>query len=98
MLNGTLPAIWSGLRGWDKRRARCVYQPYILITSVLIMLALGLFFSVDWSRTALRLLVCLPSLAAGLWLGFRIFNWVSEERFRHFLLWLILASGVSLQY
>jgi uncharacterized membrane protein YfcA len=98
MLNGTLPAIWSGLRGWDKRRARCVYQPYILVTSILVMLALGLDFSVDRSRTVLHLLVCLPSLAAGLWLGFRIFNWVSEERFRKILLWLILASGISLQF
>src|SRR5215218_8848368 len=41
MLHGTLPTIWCSLRGWDKRRSRYVYQPYILITGVLIMLCVG---------------------------------------------------------
>lgn len=97
MLHGTLPTIWSGLRGWDKRRARCVYQPYIGFTAVLVMVTVGLNVEVDARQLGRYLLACLPALVAGLWLGVKLFDWVSEVRFRRFILWLILASGVSLQ-
>jgi len=33
-----------------------------------------------------------------LWAGMRVFDRVSEERFRRLVLWLILASGISLQF
>jgi len=98
MLNGVVPTIWCTLRGWDKRRARYVYQPYILFTGILVMLLAGINVNTELSRVGLYLLVSLPALAAGLWLGFRVFDWVSEERFRRLLSWLILASGVSLQF
>ena len=96
MLHGVLTTIWCGLRGWDKRRARCVYQPYIGFTALLVMLTLGVNFEGDIGRLGLYLLACLPALAAGLWLGLRIFNWISEEHFRKLVLWLILVSGVVL--
>jgi len=98
LLNGVLPTIWCGLRGWDKRRARRVYQPYILATGVLIMLLVGFRADVDTSRLGLYLLICMPALAAGLWLGLRVFEWISEEHFRRLVLWLLLASGISLQF
>lgn len=98
MLHGTPATIWCSLRGWDKRRTRCVYQPYIGFTSILVMLVVGFHVDVDKAQLGMYLLVCLPALAAGLWLGFRLFHWISEERFRRLLLWLILASGVSLQF
>jgi uncharacterized protein len=98
MLHGTLTTIWCGLRGWDKRKSRCVYQPYIGFTAILVMTMAG--FNVDMapSQLGLYLLVCLPALAAGLWIGLRVFDWISEERFRRLLLWMILASGISLQF
>lgn len=98
MLHGTLPAIWCSVRGWDKRRARYVYQPYILITGVIIMLAVGFNVEIDKSQLAAPLLVCLPAMALGLWLGVRVFDVISEERFRRLVLWLILVSGVTLQF
>ncbi len=98
MLHGTLPAIWCSLRGWDKRQARYVYQPYILITGIVIMLWVGFSVDIDKSRLAAPLLVCLPAMALGLWLGMRVFDVISEERFRRLVLWLILASGLSLQF
>lgn len=98
MLHGTLTTIWCGLRGWDKRKSRCVYQPYIGFTAIVVMLMAGFNVDVDASRLGLYFMVCLPALAAGLWIGLRIFNWISEERFRRLVLWMILASGISLQF
>ena len=40
----------------------------------------------------------LPAMALGLWAGMRVFSVISEERFRRLVLWLILASGISLQF
>jgi len=97
-LHGTLPTIWCGIRGFDKRRSRCVYQPFILFTGIFIMLLVGFNVEIEPSRLGLYLLVSMPALAAGLWIGLRVFEWISEERFRMLLLWLILASGISLQF
>ena len=98
LLQGTLPTIWCSLRGWDKRRSRFIYQPYILITGVLVMLFVGTTSSFDKAELILPLAVAAPAMALGLWAGMRVFDRVSEERFRRLVLWLILASGISLQF
>jgi uncharacterized membrane protein YfcA len=98
MLHGTLPTIWCSLRGWDKRRSRCVYQPFILISGVLVMLCVGFGIKIDKAQLLLPLAVGLPAMGLGLWAGTRIFNLISEDLFRRLVLWLILASGISLQF
>ena len=98
MLHGTLPTIWCSLRGWDKRKSRCVYQPYILITGILTMLCVGFGIKIDKAQLLLPLAVGLPAMGLGLWAGTRVFSVISEDRFRRLVLWLILASGISLQF
>ncbi len=98
LLQGTLPTIWCSLRGWDKRRSRYIYQPYILITGVLVMLCVGTTVKFDKSALVLPLAVAAPAMALGLWVGTRVFEKISEELFRRLILWLILASGISLQF
>ena len=98
MLHGTLTTIWCGLRGWDKRKSRCVYQPYILVNGVFVMLGVGLNVKLDFTQLVLPLAVALPALAAGLWLGLKVFDWMSEDLFRRLILWLILASGIALEF
>ncbi len=98
LLHGTLPTIWCSLRGWDKRKSRYIYQPYILITGVLVMLCVGFTVKFDKSELIVPLAVSLPAMALGLWAGTRVFEVISEERFRRLVVWLILASGVSLQF
>ena len=98
LLHGTLPAIWCSLRGWDKRRSRYIYQPYILITGVIVMVCVGATVPFDKSELIVPLAVSVPAMALGLWAGTRIFEMISEERFRRLVLWLILASGISLQF
>lgn len=97
MLHGTLATIWCSLRGWDKQAARMIYQPYILVTGVFIMLWVGLNVEIEKSQLVAPLAACLPAMALGLWLGLHVFEVISEERFRRLVLWLILASGLSLQ-
>jgi len=97
-LHGTLPTIWCGLRGWDKQRSRCVYQPYILITGILVMLCVGLNINIDKTQLLLPLAAGLPAMALGLWAGMRVFSVISEAHFRRLVLWLILGSGISLQF
>ena len=98
LLQGTLPTIWCSLRGWDKRRSRYIYQPYILITGVLVMLCVGTTVKLDKSELLLPLAVAAPAMALGLWVGTRVFEKISEDVFRRLILWLILASGISLQF
>jgi uncharacterized membrane protein YfcA len=98
LLHGTLPTIWCSLRGWDKRTSRYIYQPYILITGVLVMLCVGTTSKFDKSELIRPLAVAAPAMALGLWAGMRVFDMISEERFRRLILWLILASGISLEF
>ncbi len=98
LLQGTLPTIWCSLRGFDKRRARYVYQPYILVTGIVVMLFVGVTADFDKSTLILPLAVAAPAMALGLWAGTRLFEVMSEERFRRIVLWLILCSGISLQF
>ena len=96
LLHGALPTIWCALRGWDKRESRYVYQPYILFTGALVMVAVGLNVEVDARRVSLGLAVGLPAMAAGLWVGFRVFDWISEAHFQRLVLALLMASGIAL--
>ena len=98
MLHGTLPTIWCGLRGWDKQRSRCVYQPFILFSGILVMVCVGLNIDFDKTQLLLPLAAGLPAMALGLWAGMRVFSVISEEHFRRLVLLLILASGISLQF
>jgi hypothetical protein len=98
LLHGTLPTIWCSLRGWDKRRSRCVYQPYILVTGILVMLCVGVTIDIDKRELLLPIVVGLPAMGLGLWAGLRVFEVISEQNFRLVVLWLILVSGISLQF
>jgi hypothetical protein len=93
-----LPTIWCSLRGWDKRRSRCVYQPYILVTGILVMLCVGVTIDIDKRELLLPIVVGLPAMGLGLWAGLRVFEVISEQNFRLVVLWLILVSGISLQF
>ena len=94
-LSGVLPTLWTGLRGWPKERQRGVYQPFIWLMHALTLASLGLAGLIT-TATGGRLLWCLPAIAAGSWLGLRVYQRLDERRFRHAVLALLLASGVML--
>jgi uncharacterized membrane protein YfcA len=94
-LNGVFPTLWSGLRGWNKRQQRGVFQAYILVVHIYTLLWLGEAGTIS-KQTLSDVLVCLPALALGGYLGLKLFHAASEQLFRQLILLLFLVSGVML--
>ena len=94
--SGVLPTIWTQLRGWPKQMARAVYQPYIIVIQAVTVV--GIIW-VAYDRTGLTLLLLmLPPLALGTWIGWRLYGRLDERRFRQALAVLLIASGITLVF
>lgn len=94
--SGVVPTIWTQLRGWSKERARGVYQPFILLAHVTTLVVLGAV-SLDGAGLVMVLAV-LPPLAAGTWIGWRIYGRLDDRAFRRWLALLLLLSGATLVF
>ncbi len=92
--SGVLPTIWTQLRGWPKQMARAVYQPYIIVIQS------GTVVGIIWAsydRASLMLvLLVLPPLALGTWIGWQLYGRLNDLRFRQGLALLLIASGATL--
>ncbi len=94
---GAATAIWCGMRGWDKRRQRGIYQPFILIMQVL-ALALIELMRASIGRGAVggvELFQFIPVALLGTWFGLSIFRRLSDRNFSQVLNLLLLVSGVT---
>lgn len=94
-LNGVFPTLWCGLRGWTKADQRGVFQSYILIVHLVTLAWMGSAGELN-AITGRNVLLCLPALVVGSWLGLRLFHHVSEPGFRKLILGLFLLSGLAL--
>jgi uncharacterized membrane protein YfcA len=94
-LGGIIVTIWCQLRGWPKDVQRSVFQPVILAAGLISATSFALVGAIT-AETVKLYLLGLPALAAGLWLGFRLYGKLDEAAFRKTILWLLLVSGVSL--
>ena len=92
--SGILPAIWTQLRGWPKTEARAFYQPFIVVIHVATLLALGTV-ALDL-RGLVLLVLALPVLALGIWVGWNLYGRFDERRFRQALAIMLLLSGAIL--
>ncbi len=94
--SGVLPTIWTQLRGWPKQMARAVYQPYIIVIQS------GTVVGIIWAtydRAGLMLvLLVLPPLALGTWIGWLLYGRLNDLRFRQALAILLIASGATLVF
>jgi uncharacterized membrane protein YfcA len=94
-LGGTLPAIWSGTRGWNKDEQRAVFQPAAVATFVMMIVWLGgagiLNANIGW-----LFMIGLPALFAGTWLGWKLYGRLDEATFRKAVLYVVLVSGLAL--
>ncbi|MBV1703025.1 MAG: TSUP family transporter [Hyphomicrobiales bacterium] len=92
--SGVLPMMWTQLRGWSPNEARAVYQPYIIVAQLATLLMMGVF---GLDRSGLWLIVLsLPALLAGVWLGWKLFGYFDEPTFRRVVAVGVALSGLSL--
>jgi uncharacterized membrane protein YfcA len=94
-LTGIVVTVWCQLRGLPKDRQRTVFQPVNLATIVVSAASLVLAGAVTRGTVELYLLG-LPVLLAGLWSGFKLYGAIDDAAFRKVVLWLLLASGLTL--
>lgn len=92
--SGVLPTIWTQLRGWPKEIARGVYQPYVIVIQA-ITLAGIVWVTFDLTGMIL-LVVVLPPLLMGTWIGWQLYGRLNDRRFRQALAVLLIASGTTL--
>jgi uncharacterized membrane protein YfcA len=94
-LAGILVTVWCGMRGWHGDVQRAVFQPFAV--AVFVMSAAWLGAGGALSAGTMRLfLLGLPALAAGTWLGLKLYGRLDEAAFRKVVLVLLLLSGFTL--
>lgn len=93
--SGPLVTLWCALRPWNKYEQRQAYQPYLLVMHVSTIVSLIAAGSMS-TRVGGLFLMGVPLVVAGLWGGFTLYRRIDDEAYRRVVLWLLLASGVSL--
>jgi uncharacterized membrane protein YfcA len=94
-LAGILVTIWCGLRGWPKDAQRAIFQPVAVAIFLMSALWLGAKGTVT-AETVKFFVIGLPCLAAGTWLGLKLFGRIDEATFRKIVLALLFVSGATL--
>ena len=94
-LAGVLIMIWSGMRGWARDEQRAVFQPTAIATFLMTIAWMGTAGSLTMDVGRL-FLMGLPALAVGTWLGWKVYGRINEASFRKTVMWLLLASGMTL--
>jgi uncharacterized membrane protein YfcA len=94
-LPGFIITIWCQLRGWTKDVQRAVFQPVMLAAIVMNVISLGMVGAITADTMRLYLLG-LPAMAAGLWLGFKLYGRLDDAAFRKVILVLLLIAGLGL--
>lgn len=94
-LSGFLPALWCALRGWDKNTNRALVQAYILVANAFSLLWVNHLVGIDEGAQGL-LLLGLPFVAVGGWLGLKVFARLNTADFNRAVLWVIAGSGALL--
>ena len=88
-LAGIIVTMWCGVRGWPKEVQRTVFQPVGVAIFIMSAAWLGTRSQID--RETIRLFALgLPALAAGTWLGLKLYGALDETAFRRVVLLLLL--------
>jgi uncharacterized membrane protein YfcA len=95
--SGLVPAMWTQLRRWPKDVSRAVYQPFVLMAHAVTVMLVGVVALDRLGRVFLIcLLVAVPALLAGGWIGWKIYGRLDERRFQQALAAMLVVSGVIL--
>lgn len=96
-LAGATITIWTAMRGWPRDEQRAVYQPYIYMmqaSSVTVLLATGGISP----RVVTDFMWAAIPVAAGAWLGLKLYGAIDDATFRRTLLILLIVSGIGLLF
>jgi uncharacterized protein len=94
-LSGILPTIWCSLMKWSKDRQRATFQIFNIAMHVMTLCV----YSVQGKMKAdlvSPLVLTVPIMLAGSYLGFYLYRRVDETQFKNGLLLLLAVSGVGL--
>ena len=93
---GALVTIWCSVKGWDKRRQRGVYQPFILIMQIAALLAIHLMRSQGSAELDPAAWAYVPAALLGTWCGLALFTRLTDRQFRFAVNLLLIISGIGL--
>lgn len=93
---GVLPMIWTQLRGWPRDTARGVYQPFVLVVQIY-TLALIVISQID-KMALLLIIMSIPPLAAGSWIGWQLYSRMNHDLFRKVVAAGVMVSGLTLVF
>jgi hypothetical protein len=94
-LAGPIITMWCNIRGWPKDSQRAIYQPVILAAFAMTAISLAVAGAITVHLVKLYF-YGLPTLAAGLWVGLKLYGHLDENSFRKVVLVLLLLSGFVL--
>ena len=94
-LAGPIITIWCQLRGWRKDEQRAIFQPVILAAFILTATSLTVNGTITIELLKIYAMG-LPLLAAGVWVGLKLYGHLDEMAFRKVILYLLLLSGIVL--
>jgi uncharacterized membrane protein YfcA len=94
-MSGSVPAIWTQLRGWKRDLRRATIQVYNIAMHALTLTIYARTGTLDAATFRLFAIVA-PAMLIPSYLGARLYGSFSEKTFTRFILLLLLASGVAL--
>jgi len=94
-MSGTVPAIWTQLRGWKRDLRRATMQVYNIamhVTTLTVYSRTGTLDATTWKLFA----VVAPAMLIPSFFGARLYGRFSEKTFARVIFALLLASGAAL--
>jgi uncharacterized membrane protein YfcA len=93
---GALPSIWCELRGYTKEQQRGAVQPFIIGMQVLALMLFAVKPGGVPATLPYHLLISLPALLLGSWLGTIAFRRIDGAVFRKAVLMMLIVSGLAM--
>lgn len=94
-LGGVISTISCQWRGWPRDKQRGVFQPVLF--AAFVMISASQLVAGAVTVDVLKLYgIGFPFMAAGIWVGFKLYGTIDDELFRKAVLLLLLLAGASL--
>jgi hypothetical protein len=96
-MSGSVPAIWTQVRGWSRDLRRATMQVYNItmhIFTLTVYAESGGLRGFDWRLFA----VAAPAMLIPAYFGARLYHRISERVFQRVILVLLLFSGLAMLY